>query len=150
MILDVEITLRCPGSRARLSPRAMAQFPIMVNMGLINPRWRTYIELLKNDSIHQTGVTPDTKTRTLDAAADRAKQGDNSSSAQVDHDPMYLTRFGDDSTKPPALPCRDDALVNKGAQAPKSCLSRGDAHTNSCRWPNAHWYSLYNDEDHLC
>ena len=37
---------------------------------------------------------------------------------------MCLTSFGDDSTGPPALPCsRDDALVDNGAEAPKSCLS---------------------------
>ena len=31
------------------------------------------------------------------------------------HDPMRLTSFGDqDYTEPPALPCRDDALVNQG------------------------------------
>ena len=58
-----------------------------------------------------------------DAAADRAKHGDTSSSARVDHDPMCLTNFGDDSTKPPALPCRDNTLVDKGAETPKSCLS---------------------------
>ena len=73
--------------------------------------------------IMEADVTPDTKTRTLDAAADRAKQVDKSSSAQVDHDPMCLTSFGDDSAKPPALLCKDDALVNKGAEAPKPCLS---------------------------
>ena len=35
------------------------------------------------------------------------------SSSQVNHDPMYLTNFGDDSTEPPAFSCcRDDALVD--------------------------------------
>ena len=35
-----------------------------------------------------------------------------------------MTNFGDDSTKPPVLPCyRDDAIVDKGAVAPKLCLS---------------------------
>ena len=65
----------------------------------------------------EADVKPDTKTRkrTENAAADRAKQGDKSSSARVDHDPMCLTSFGDDSTEPPALPCRKDALVDKGA-----------------------------------
>ena len=46
-VLDVEVTLRCHGRRARLSLRAMAPFPIMMNLDLINPRWRLYIELLK-------------------------------------------------------------------------------------------------------
>ena len=37
---------------------------------------------------------------------------------------MCLISFGDDSTRPPALPCsRDGALVDKGATAPKPCLS---------------------------
>ena len=73
----------------------------------------------------EADVRPDTKTRkrTEDAAADRAKSGDKSSSAQVDHDPMCLTSFGDDSTEPPTLPLRGDALVDKGAAAPKPCPS---------------------------
>ena len=48
--------------------------------------------------------------------------GDNSS-VQVDPDPMCLTSFGDDSTRPLALPRRDDVLVDKGTAVPKSCLS---------------------------
>ena len=37
---------------------------------------------------------------------------------------MCLTSFGDGSTKPPALlPCRDDAMVDKGAAASKPFLS---------------------------
>ena len=48
----------------------------------------------------------------------------DSSFAQVDPDPMCLTSFDDDSTEPLALPCcRDDVLVDKGAAAPKRCLS---------------------------
>ena len=58
-----------------------------------------------------------------DVAADRVISGD-SSSAQVDPDPMCLTSFGYDSTGPPALPCsRDDVLGDKGAAAPKPCFS---------------------------
>ena len=60
--------------------------------------------------------------RTEDAAASGAMNED-SSFVQVDHDPMCLTSFGDDFTEPPALPCyRDDVLIDKGAEAPKSCL----------------------------
>ena len=73
----------------------------------------------------EADVKSDTKTRkrTEDVAADRMISGDNSS-AQVDPDPICLTRFGGDSTGPTALPCsRDDALVGKGAAAPKLCLS---------------------------
>ena len=66
------------------------------------------------------------------AAAERMISGDNSS-AQVDTDLIRLTSFGDDSTGPPALPCsEDDALVDKGAAAPKLVsLTHEDAHTNS-------------------
>ena len=34
-------TIRCRGSGAKLSPKAMVPFPIMVNSGLANPRRRT-------------------------------------------------------------------------------------------------------------
>ena len=58
------------------------------------------------------------------AAAIQAKHGDSCFVNQMDPDPVCLTSFGDDSTGPPALPCsRDDALVDNGAAAPKSCLS---------------------------
>ena len=58
------------------------------------------------------------------AAAVQAKHGDNYSANQVDPDPMCLASFGEDSSGPPALPClRDDALVDNGAAALKSCLS---------------------------
>ena len=58
-------------------------------------------------------VLEDKKTResTEDFAQD-GRLGDISSGRV--HDPMRLTSFGDqDYTEPPALPCRDDALVNK-------------------------------------
>ena len=43
---------------------------------------------------------------------------------RVDPDPMCTTSFGDDCTGPPALSCsREEALVDKGAATPKSCLS---------------------------
>ena len=79
----------------------------------------------------EADVKSDTKThkRTEDAAADRAKHGDKSSSARVDPDPMCLTSFGDDSTEPPALPCMDDAMIDKGAEAPKPRLSPVEMHT---------------------
>ena len=73
----------------------------------------------------ETDVRTDTKTRKRmkDVAAERVTSGDNSS-AQVNPDPMCLTSFGGDSTESPALPCsRDDAVVDNGAAAPKSCLS---------------------------
>ena len=69
----------------------------------------------------------DTKTceRTEGAAtAVQAVHGDSCSANRVDPNPMCSTGFGDDCTRPPALPCsREDALVDNGAAAPKSCLS---------------------------
>ena len=54
--------------------------------------------------------------------ADRVMIGD-SSSAQVDSDSMCLTTFGDDSIVRLALPsCKDGALIDKSAAAPKPCL----------------------------
>ena len=73
----------------------------------------------------EAGVKSDTNSRKRmeDVAAKRVMKGDNSC-AQVDSGPMCLTSFGDDSTGPPAIPCsRDDAPVDKGAAAPKPCLS---------------------------
>ena len=71
----------------------------------------------------EADVQPDTKTckSTEDAAADRVMSED-SPFALVDPDPMCLTSFGDDSTETPSLPCRDDAVFDKGAAAPKPCL----------------------------
>ena len=64
-----------------------------------------------------------TRKRVEDAAADQAKNGDSCSAKKADPDPMRPTSFGDDSTEPPALPCRDNVMVDKGAAAPKPCLS---------------------------
>ena len=58
------------------------------------------------------------------AKAIQAKHGDSCSANRADPDPMFSTSFGDDSIGPPALPSfRDDALLGKGAAAPKSRLS---------------------------
>ena len=58
------------------------------------------------------------------AAAVQAVHGDSCSANRADPDPMRFTSFGNDYTRPPALPCsRDDALVGNGAATPKSCLS---------------------------
>ena len=75
----------------------------------------------------EADVEPDTETRKRmeDAAADRAKHGDKSSSTRVDHNPIRLISFGDDTTEPP-VPERSirDALVDEGAEAPKPCLGQ--------------------------
>ena len=70
----------------------------------------------------------DTKTHErMEGAATsvQAMYGDSCSANRVDPNSMMCsTSFGDDCTGPPALPClREDALVDNGAAAPKSCLS---------------------------
>ena len=69
----------------------------------------------------------DTKTRERTegaAKAVQAKHGNSCSANRVDLDAMCSTSFSDDSTGPPALSCsRNNALVENGAAAPKSCLS---------------------------
>ena len=65
-----------------------------------------------------------TKTRERTECAAKAVQamhGDSFSTNRVDPDPMCSTSFGV-KAEPPALPCRDDFLVENGAAAPKSCL----------------------------
>ena len=87
--------------------------------------------------------------RMENVATDRVINRD-SFSAQVDLDPMCLTSFGDDFTKPPVFLCsRNDALVDKGAASPKPCLSPIYAHANSRRWLTSRRHSLYSDKDPL-
>ena len=65
-----------------------------------------------------------TRERTEGAAtAVQAMRGDSCTTAQrVQDGPMTnSTRFGM-MTKPPALPCRDDVVVESGDAAPESCL----------------------------
>ena len=75
----------------------------------------------------EADVKSDTKTRNRsmeNTVADQAKHEVSCSASQVDPDQMCLTSFGDDSTGPPALPCsRNATLIDKGAAAPKPCLS---------------------------
>ena len=53
---------------------------------------------------------------------DRRNTWDKSSSARIDAGPTSSTSFGM-KVEPPALPLRDDALVDNGAAAPKLFLS---------------------------
>ena len=56
------------------------------------------------------------------ATAIQAKHGDSFSDSRVDPGPKTnSTSFGV-KAEPPALPRRDDVLVENGAAAPKSCL----------------------------
>ena len=57
------------------------------------------------------------------ATAVQAIHEDSCSAKRVDPNPMCSTSFGDDCTELPVLSCsREDALVDNGAAAPKSCL----------------------------
>ena len=65
-----------------------------------------------------------TKTRErMEGAAtvDQAMHGDSCTAQKVQDGPKISTYFGV-KANPPALPCRDDVLVEEGAAAPKSCL----------------------------
>ena len=150
----------------------MAPSPSKNNSGLTNPRWRIYIELLKErfnqsdrylDRVKSHFDQQDTKLNELSENLKRANQrvasleqdarqprlamgadepsdtntpkgtegaakavqaihADSFSANRVDPDPMCSTSFGV-KAEPPALPCRDDLLVENGAASPKSCLS---------------------------
>ena len=64
------------------------------------------------------------------ATAVQAKHGDRCSAKRDQAGPTSSTSFDDDFTEPPTLPCsREDALVDNGATAPKSCLSLLEIHT---------------------
>ena len=72
----------------------------------------------------QTGpANTKTRERTEDAAtAVQAIHGDSFSARRVEPGPKTtLTNFAT-KAEPPALPCRDDAVVEDRAAAPKSCL----------------------------
>ena len=101
----------------------------------------------------ETDVPSDTKTRNRmeNIVADRLINGDSSSANQVDPDQICLTSFGDDFTRPPALPCsRDAALADNGAAAPKPYLSPMAMRTvTATQWLISHRQSLYSDDDHL-
>ena len=50
-VLSTEVSLKCHGRRTRLSHRAMAPSSSKKNSGLVNPRWRMYIDFLMKDRI---------------------------------------------------------------------------------------------------
>ena len=75
----------------------------------------------------------DEETRERSEGAAKAVQaihGDRCSANRVDPDPMCSTSFGV-KVEPPALPCRDDVLVENGAAAPKSGLSPLEMHSTA-------------------
>ena len=73
----------------------------------------------------EADVQVDTKTRERTEGAAKAVQamnGDSFSAKRIQDGPKSSTIFGE-KVEPPALPCRDDVVVQNGAAAPKSCLS---------------------------
>ena len=64
-----------------------------------------------------------TRERTEGAAiAEPAMRGDNFSARRVEPAPKTNSTSVGMMTEPPALPCRDDILVENGDTSPKSCL----------------------------
>ena len=75
-----------------------------------------------------------TKTRehTENAAtAVQAMHGDSFSACRVDPGPMTNSISFGMMAEPPALPCRDDVVVESGDAAPKSCLPSLEMHSPS-------------------
>ena len=73
----------------------------------------------------EADVKPDTKNRKRTegaTAAEQAKHRDSCFSKRVQAGPTSSTSFGM-KAEPPAPPRKDDVLVDKGAAAPKPCLS---------------------------
>ena len=99
----------------------------------------------------EADVTADKKSRERTegaAPAVQAKHEDSSSAKRVQAGPTSSTSLGK-KAEPPALPRRDDVLVDIGSTAPKPCsLTHGDAHANSRRWLISHRQNLYSDDDH--
>ena len=78
----------------------------------------------------EADVTSDKKTRkhTESAAVDQAMNGDGCFAKRVQAGPTSSTSFGM-RAESSALPRRDDVLVDKGAAAPKPCLSAVEIRT---------------------
>ena len=76
----------------------------------------------------------DTKTRERTQGAAKVVQamhGDSFSASRIDSGPKNnSTSFGV-KAEPPALPCKDEVLVDNGAAVPKSCTSRLRMHTTT-------------------
>ena len=96
----------------------------------------------------EADVTSDTK-RAEDAAGDQTKNGDSCSAKRVDAGLASSTSFGM-TAEPPALPRKDDVLVDKGAEVPKPCLSPVKMRTLTAAGgllPAGH--SLYSNENNI-
>ena len=90
-----------------------------------------------------------TRERTEGAAKEvQSMHGDSFSANRVDLAPMCSTSFGV-KAKPPALPCRDDVLVESGAAAPESSLTLENVLINSRRLLTPRRRGLCSDENHF-
>ena len=79
----------------------------------------------------EADVPADKKTRERTegvATAVQANHGDSCSAKRIQTGPKSSIVFGV-KAEPPALPCRDDVLVENDATAPKSCFSPLKMHT---------------------
>ena len=92
-----------------------------------------------------------TRERTEGAAtAVQAMRGDSFSARRVLPDPnTNSTSFGV-KAEPPALPCRDDVVVENGDAAPESCLSSLEMRSSTVSrwWLISHRQNLRSNEDH--
>ena len=73
----------------------------------------------------EADVKVDKKTRKPTggaATAVPARHGDSCTAKRVQDGPKNSTIFGV-KAEPPALPCKEDVLVDNGAAAPRPCLS---------------------------
>ena len=76
--------------------------------------------------VRQPRLAMEAETKTRERAEGAAKvvqamHGESFSANRFNPGPMCSTSFGV-KAEPPALPYRDDVLVENGAAAPKSCL----------------------------
>ena len=89
-----------------------------------------------------------TRKRTEDAAVDQAMNGDSCSAKRVQAGSTSSPSF-DMKVEPPALPRWDDVLVDKGAAAPKQCLSPVEMRKLTAAGGLLPAGKAYSDEDHL-
>ena len=92
-----------------------------------------------------------THERTEGAATTvQAMHGDSCSVTRVDPGTKTTSTIFGMKAEPPALPCRDDVLVENGDASPKSCLPSLDMRSPSAAGGfTSHRRNLYSNKDHL-
>ena len=111
MILDVEVTL---GYHDEEGLRRMHQRLASLEHDVWLSRLAMEADVPADEKIHEGTEGAATAVQTM--------HGDSCSAKRVQDGPKNSTTFGL-KAEPPALPCRDDVLVENGAAAPKSYLS---------------------------